>query len=142
MPDPYCLAMVIADAAHRDPATGKTTILGTFSTVNAKSYPAPLRMCVYWAITDAAGDPLTFTLRLVDSGHIFDDTVEPVFIAPFEISCDNPLGVLEGYADINTQLPSPGVYHCELLLGETVLMSRRLSAVVPPSEMEADDNGD
>ncbi|MFH1111273.1 MAG: hypothetical protein V1790_19065 [Planctomycetota bacterium] len=53
---PYALAMIICDQAYRDPATGKYTLLGTFSSIAAQKYsvthPA---MTVYIALTDGRG---------------------------------------------------------------------------------------
>ena len=37
--------------------------------------------------------------------------------------------VIEGATFIQIPLPTPGLYHCELLANETLLMSRRLLAI-------------
>lgn len=131
MAEPYCLAMVLADAVHVDATTGKQTILGTFSTVGAQSYPTKLRFCVYFAVTDAHGD-FRLTFRIVDSRHVFEDTVQPVLEVNVQLSSPSPLAVCESCIALGgegVQLPDPGVYHCELLHGESLLMSRRLVAV-------------
>jgi uncharacterized protein DUF6941 len=143
MPDPYCLAMVLCDNVHRDPATGKHTILGTFSTVAAHEWPANVHLCVYYAITDSLGTTKPH-LRLVDARSIAEDDDQVVFeIETGEYTLEDPLAVLEGVAMIQTQIPSPGVYHCELLVGDELLMSRRLLALAPPNkEGERDEQHD
>ena len=129
MPDPYCLAMILCDSVHVDKATGKQTILGTFSTFGSTRYPARISLAIYYAITDAEGEiPLTF--RVVDSKHGFEDDIEPVFSMEFMVRSPSPLAVVEGHFGLaNGILPAAGVYHCELLTGDSVLMSRRLVAI-------------
>lgn len=129
MADPYCLAMVLCDAVHQDPANRKFTILGTFSTLAAKRFPAKLRLCVYFAITDGSG-PVKLELRLVDAAaYLTDDAPDAVFHEGVNTEIESPLVVFEGVIQIQTELPTPGVYHCELLANDSVLMSRRLVAL-------------
>jgi len=132
MSEPYCLAMVLCDAVHGDRATGKQTILGTFSTVGAREFPTRTTFSVYWAITDLAEEAM-LTMRVVDSRHGFDDESKPLGDFPsLQLQTPSPLAVLEGCFTVqNLQLPSPGVYHCELLVDDEVVMSRRLVAIKP-----------
>jgi hypothetical protein len=129
MSEPYCLAMVLCDAVHRDPATGKCTILGTFGTVNDTTYPAQLSFYVYHAITDVQGEH-NIKFQIVDSSHGFEEDSEPIVLFDNILpSPASPLAVIEGIMGIqNAQIPKPGVYHCELLCDNAVLMSRRLVA--------------
>jgi hypothetical protein len=136
MAEPYCLAMILCDNVHVDSATGKQTILGTFSAVGAKKFPANFALTVYFAITDAAEGETELTFRIVDSRHGFDDGSAPVFEHKFPIQSPSPLAVIEGRFGGIAVLPQPGVYHCELLTGENVLMSRRLVALLPPDAQE------
>jgi len=51
--DPYALALVVADHVHRDSGTGKMSILGTFSVIWAKGFPAAHGpIFVYFVLTD------------------------------------------------------------------------------------------
>jgi len=126
--------MVLCDGIYRDVATGKHTILGTFSTFAAGQFPAVLHFWVYFAITDGIG-PTELQLRIVDSSRgIADGIIENdgiIFRAKplLSINIEDPLMVIEGTTYIQIPLPSPGLYHCELLANETLLMSRRLLAV-------------
>jgi hypothetical protein len=134
MAQPYCLAMVLCDAAHQDPGTGKKTLLGTFSTVFSKEYPARITFAVYFAITDVDVGDYELGFRVVDSEHLFDDESDPLFDKKLASHSISPLGVCEGVLMLEGfEIPSPGVYHCELLIGNEVLMSRRLVALEPPT---------
>lgn len=133
MAEPYCLAMVLCDAVHRDPATGKFTLLGTFSNFSAKSFPTKVRFSIYFAITDGMG--LT-TLRIqaceASVGYVDarNENEEPgrVFLAQTQIDLGNPLAVFEQGIGFETIIPTPGLYHCELWAGNEVLMTRRFTA--------------
>jgi hypothetical protein len=136
MPDPYCLAMILCDNVHIDSTTGKQTILGTFSTVGAGEFPTKVSFAVYYAITDAEGS-VDLVFRMVDSQHGFDEESTPVIELTFTNQTPSPLAVIEGRLYVaNAILPVAGVYHCELLAGENVLMSRRLVAIQPPTASE------
>ncbi len=140
MPEPYCLAMVLCDHVHRDATTGKFTILGTFSTLAAREFPAKVTFSLYFAITDGLG-PTELRLRLVNASCGIangsdDDNV--VFQVAFDFEFTDPLMVLENASGIGTEIPVPGLYHCELWAGEELLMSRRLLATVSPKREEGE----
>jgi hypothetical protein len=149
MAEPYCLAMVLCDAIHRDQATGKFTLLGTFSTLGANEYPAQVQCVVYFAITDGMGD-VSVSIRIVDSeADLTDKEGSVVFESPAmpPISFVSPLMVLEGAFPLITikdgiatplEIPNPGVYHCELYANTQLLMSRRLLAIAPSLEEHND----
>jgi hypothetical protein len=129
MSDPYCLAMVLCDWVHRDGTSGKATILGTFSVLRAPEFPTKLSFWVYFSLTDILGE-FNLTLRIVDSEHEFIDENEPIVNRTAVLTSPSPLVVHEGAIQVkNLEIPRPGVYHCELLNGAIVLMSRRLAAV-------------
>jgi hypothetical protein len=132
--DPYCLAMVLCDLAHRDSATNKYTILGTFSSYSSFAYPAQVAMCVYYAITDGLG-PTTLRVQVIDAECAYLDATneEPtpgrIFGIKTEINIESPLMVFEGTVGFVAVIPKPGLYICELWAGNVLLMSRRLAAV-------------
>jgi len=140
MAAPYCLAMVLCDAVHRDAATGKFTLLGTFSTLAVREYPAKVNFCIYYAVTDGLG-PTTLRLRLVDAASGIADSADAkpeksVFDIRADFAFDNPLAVVESTVGIETVVPRPGLYHCELWAGDDLLMSRRLMAVAREGDKE------
>jgi hypothetical protein len=119
---PYCLAMLLCDAVHRDATSGKHTILGTFSRINAASLPQPSQFVVYMALTDGMGK-IPLELRLSHSNAMGEDA--PAASAKTEIELPDPLSVLEMVTTIQTVFPKEGVWHCELFCDEDLLMSRR-----------------
>ena len=119
--------MVLCDAVHKDPATGKNTLLGTFSTFGSTNYPANLSLAIYFSLTDGQGKH-DIKLRLISSKHIVDETIEPLFVIDLQMEFPDPLCVIEGATGGVFLINEPGVYHCELLAGEDVLMSRRIVA--------------
>ena len=130
MSEPYCLAMVLCDNIHRDAGTGKFTLLGTFSSLTAREFPAETFFCVYFAVTDGHGK-VQLSMRLVDSeADLAGDAQPPVFTTSIEFDFGHdPVMVCESVAFIKTALPKSGVYHCELYADELLLMSRRLIAI-------------
>jgi len=130
--DPYCLAMIICDHVHQDRATGKCTILGTFSAFNPTTFPVKAKFWIYAEMTDGVGD-FGVSIRLTESSFAFDGEGEnsesPLFsvVTPaLAIKMDNPLAVYQFFIVVGVDLPKPGQYHCELLANEVPLMSRRL----------------
>jgi hypothetical protein len=65
----------------------------------------------------------------VDSKHSFDDDSQPILELQMNSHSPNPLAVIEGALGGIVEIPESGVYHCELLAGGNVLMSRRLVAL-------------
>lgn len=54
---PFCLALILCDAIQVDQSTGKATILGTFSSLAAKSYPSVHpQLSIFLELTDGRGE--------------------------------------------------------------------------------------
>jgi len=138
MAEPYCLAMVLCDAIHRDPGNGKCYLLGTFSTFHARSFPAESQFSIYFAITDGLG-PTTFRLRVVDSG-LGSDAVEIFTFETEPLVIQSPLMVMETVVNIGIKFEKQGVYHCELYADDKPLMSRRLLVATLPAREEESKN--
>jgi len=142
MAEPYCLAMVLCDNVHRDGATGKCTLLGTFSALHPRTLPAKVRFCVYAEVTDGTGE-VEFVLQIVESRSLLDDSGDEPFVwrPPPEslpkVNLRDPLAVLQLTCLCSMELPKAGQYHCELLANGTLLMARRI-VVFPPREEESD----
>lgn len=122
MQAPYCLAMVICDGIHRDPGTGKFTLLGTFSVIAANAFPAehPI-IALYVALTDGRGQtPLKVELVATEDEAILL-TVEgdTIFTDPRAVS-ETVLVVRK------IVFPRPGEYRFRLYGGDEFLMERRL----------------
>ena len=140
MAEPYCLAMVLCDAVHRDPSTGKSTILGTFSNFTAAGFPAKIKLGIYFAVTDGLG-PVTLRFQLVKAAEPVDALDETenenrVFMVKTDVNFESPLVMVEGGLEAETILPAEGLYYCELWAAGEVLMSRRLTATKITSSNE------
>lgn len=104
--------------------TGKKSILGTFSDVNASVFPAAHpELCLYVALTEGHGtQPLR--IRIVD----LDEAHEPIFEANESIHFCNPRTVSEATMKIEfLQFPRPGEYAIQLFVGGEFLAERRLT---------------
>lgn len=125
---PYTLAMVVCEAAYRDMATLKTTLLGIFTTIGSQVFPAMLsQVCVYLAVTDGLGS-VPITLKVVD----VDETEQPLFEQTVNFDFPDPLVVLETIFQIqNLPFPAPGEYRVQLFAANEPLMERRLIMVGP-----------
>lgn len=123
VPPPYPLAMVVADAIWRDPATNKRTILGCFSTIGARSFPTVHpQLAVYVALTDGRGR-VPIKLQMV---HVDDDS-NPIFQAEGEVEFPDPRVVLEmDFGFGNIVIPEPAEYRIQLLVSNDLVLERRI----------------
>lgn len=130
-PVPLVLAMIICDAIHQDPATKKSTILGTFSTINARQFPAIHRqLAVHIAMSNGHGKT---RIRLTLVGP--DENRPPLFSREGVIEFSDPRMVAEiNFALVNITFPSPGEYRLQILGNDELLMERRLYVIgLPPA---------
>src|ERR1700732_4846019 len=126
VPAPYPLAMVISDAIWRDPGTGKRTILGCFSVIHARQFPAvhPV-MAVYVAVTDGRGK-VPIVLQLVDT----ENEGEPLFRGEVEAQFRGPRVIVELDFHIGgLTFPRAGEYRFQLFASGEFLIERRLLVV-------------
>jgi hypothetical protein len=123
MPTPMALAMVVCDAVWVDPATGKSTILGTFASIHGHDFPLAVpTMAVYLALTDARG-VVPLELRLVD----VDEEQEPVFQTELSQEFADPIVVAELVVILENKIfPTPGEYRLQLFAAGDFLMERRV----------------
>src|SRR5947208_363041 len=122
VPAPYALAMLVCDAIWRDPGSGKRTILGCFSTLLAKQFPAvhPI-MAVYAALTDGRGK-VKIVLQIVDA----DEEHEPIYKFEGEAEFTDPRVTVEMDLHIqNISFPAPGEYRIQLFAGVEFVLERR-----------------
>jgi len=137
MAEPYCLAMILCDGVHRDPTTGKFSVLGIYDTFASREYPALVDLKVYFAITDGIGNcDIRLQMVSADSEPIVatevndsDDEIEGlVFQIGSEQEFGSPLVVHEQVVQVQFYLPAPGMYLCELWANDNPLMTRRFRA--------------
>lgn len=129
-PAPMVLAMIICDAIHQDPATKKSTLLGTFSTINARHFPAVHRqLALHAALTDGHGKT---RIRLTLIGP--DEAAQPLFSREGIIEFNDPRMVAElNFVLNNITFSKPGEYRFQLYGSDELLMERRLYVITMPS---------
>jgi hypothetical protein len=122
-PPPLVLAMLMADAAARDPATGKFTITGTFNIIRSKKFPCRHKaMSVYLSLIGGHGAVPT-TLRLVD----VDELREPIFSVEPVMRFEEPTQWLEWSGNFQGyEFPEPGDYRLQLFVAGELLRELRL----------------
>ncbi len=120
---PFHLAMVVCDAIHVDPATGKRTLLGTFSAIHSGSFPATVPgFAVYVSITDCRGK-FPAILQVID----VDEEREPVVRLAGEVETNDPLMILEIDFRLGPmEFPDPGEYRVQFFTGGNLVVERRL----------------
>lgn len=115
--------MVICDACHRDPGTGKFFLLGLFSTIGATSFPFNhVQLVVYTAVTDGLGK-VVLKLQFVEVSNEDDVLAETSQEANF----DDPRMVAESvYMLLGLPIPRPGEYRFKLFANDEFLIERRV----------------
>jgi len=122
-PAPVVLAMVLCDSIHQDPSTKKCTLLGTFSTISVREFPAVHgQLAVHLALTNGHGK--TRIRLMVDST---DDNVQPLFSQEGTIKFRDPRMVAElNFVLSNITFPSAGEYRVQVYGNDELLKERRL----------------
>jgi hypothetical protein len=122
-PPPFPLAMVVCDGIHRDPGTGKLTLLGCFSVIGVAELPAVHEsMGLYIELTNGRGK-VPFLCRLVDA----NEDLEPLWEHKDEIEIEDPRVVLQIALPIqNVLFSQAGEYRIQLYACNEFLMERRV----------------
>jgi len=120
---PYPLAMVVCDAIWRDPTTGKYTLLGIFSTIQARDFPAKHGgLALFVALTDGHGET-SIRLRLIDAEENRDALFDESKVVDFA----DPRAIREIAFDAHDlTFEEPGEYRFQLFGGDELLMARRI----------------
>jgi hypothetical protein len=115
--------MVICDAIHQDPATKKCTLLGTFSTITARSFPVVHPgLAIHVALTEGRGHT-RIRLTLVSS----TDEQQVLFTQEGVIQFADPRVVAEiNFGIRNLTIPGPGEYRFQIFGNDELLAERRL----------------
>ena len=122
-PAPMVLAMLICDAIHQDAATRKCTLLGTFSTINVRTFPAVHRqLAIHVALTNGHGKT-RIRLSLVTGS----EDQSTLFSKEGVIEFNDPRAVAELNFQLNNlKFEEPGEYRLQLFGNDELLMERRL----------------
>jgi len=115
--DPKVCAMLLCDYAHRDPATGKFTLLGVFDRIHAKQFPAAHGpFAIYLNLTNLNG---SYTL-LIQVLRADDESSVGETRAAQAIVVRDPLARVEMALNLPGGLPlaKPGGYLFRLVVND------------------------
>ena len=129
-PPPMVLALILCDGIHQDPATKKCTLLGTFSTISVRKFPAVHRqLAIHVALTGGHGETV---MRVVLTRG--DEDAAPLFFKEGKILFKDPRMVAElNFGIANVTFTQPGEYRIQVFGSNELLMERRLYVLqLPP----------
>lgn len=123
---PQTLALVLCDAIHRDPGTGKPTLLGLCSGLTARTLPAKHPQLAVYAVLTEAYAPFSARVVVVraDGQTILASTEMPVEVA-------SPRQVAElciTFPDL--PIPAAEELRVQLWAAGTLLSERRLQVML------------
>ncbi|MBL8793468.1 MAG: hypothetical protein JNM56_06170 [Planctomycetia bacterium] len=113
---PDVIALLFADDVHHDLATGKFSILGTYSSLAGSVFPwMQPALIVYLAFTDGSGT-VPMKIRLVDA-----DEIRPaIFESDAVIHFSDPTATSEhAFFQNNVLFPEAGEYRLQLIRERT-----------------------
>lgn len=138
-PVPDVLALLVCDQIITDRITGKQSLIGMFSRIHARGFPAQHpQLCVYVAVTEGYGD-VELTIRIVDA----DDARPPIVEGRGKVRFANPRAIANLALQFHgLTFPRPGEYRIQLWSGGELLREARLQLVElkfppPPGPHEA-----
>lgn len=129
--DPKVCAMLLCDYAHRDPATGKFSLLGVFDRIHAKQFPAAHGpFAIYLNLTNLNGSyNLSIqVLRAEDESSVGETrAAQPIVVR-------DPLARVEMALNLPGGLPlaKPGGYLFRLVVNDRSVQDLVCSIAGPP----------
>jgi hypothetical protein len=131
--------MVVCDNIHRDPGTGKAFLLGCFSVIHAREFPAthPV-LALYVSVTNGRGT-VPFKVQLVDA----NEEREPIWMVEDEMEFSDPRVVAElQFHLVNATFDEPGEYRFQFYACNEFLMERRILVVKATEDQADNEDGD
>lgn len=129
--DPKVCAMLLCDYAHRDPATGKFSLLGVFDRIHAKQFPAAHGpFAIYLNLTNLNGsyNLSIHVLRAEDESSVGETrAAQPIVVR-------DPLARIEMALNLPGGLPlaKPGAYLFRLVVNDRSIQDLVCSIAGPP----------
>ncbi len=135
-PRPVALAMLLCDYVIEDKATNKKSLIGLFSNISAKKFPAShYRMNVFVALCDGHGD-YKGELRCINA-----DTADEISTMRGPIEFPGPNAVLEfNFEMFGITFPEPGEYIMQFLCDDEIVVQRKLTLTQIKKEKEEKDD--
>ena len=125
-PAPDVLSMIVCDLIITDRMTGKQSLIGMFSRIHARGFPASHpQLCVYVALTEGYGET-QFTIRIVDA----NDERPPIVEGKGKVRFQNPRAIANLALQFHgLTFPKPGEYRVQLYSNGELLREARLEMV-------------
>lgn len=123
MPKPQLLVWLTCDAVHIDPASGKHTILGVFSSIKARSFPV-VHPHMVWFLTLTDVQPGRHRIRFLLSL----DPTKPIELINREFESHSPLHRINLVNELhNLKFDEPGEYSILIEVDDEPLLATSLS---------------
>src|SRR4051812_3220005 len=120
---PQLLAWLTCDGVHIDPGSGKHTILGIFSNIQAQQFPVTHPFMI-WFLTITDCSPGDHKMRI--SMGLDATNLQPLLERPFE--SQSPLHRINLINEIrNLSFPQPGEYSLLVEIDEEPLLATNLT---------------
>ncbi len=130
-PTPDVLALIVCDQIITDRITGKQSLIGMFSNVHTRAFPATHpQLCVFVALTEGHGET-DLVIRIVDS----NDARPPIVEGKGKVIFKDPRAIANLALQFHGMVfPAPGEYRVQLYAGGTLLREARLQLTLfqPP----------
>ena len=131
-PIPDVLSLIVCDQIITDRLTGKQSLIGMFSAIHARGFPASHpQLCVFVALTEGYGET-ELTIRITD----VDDVRSPIVEGRGKVQFKNPRAIANLALQFHgLTFPQPGAYRVQLFAGQTLLREARLEVIklkMPP----------
>lgn len=120
---PDVLSLLVCDQILIDRLTGKTSLIGMFTTIGAARFPVRHpHLCVFASLTDGRGKA-TLEIAVVDS----EDARPPIVRGTTTVAFQNPRAVACLNLHFNGLVfPEPGEYRVQLICDGELLREARL----------------
>ncbi len=135
---PVALGLILCDNIYRDPK-GKRALVGLFSRLNVKSFPAtPVRICVFVALTEVYPN-VSFEIDVVfgeNDASVFHGDVSLAERGDFP-----PSGIIELDCEIEgLSFPEQGTYFIRFFANSEVLIQRPFEVAKMEKERPANND--
>ena len=139
-PPPDILSLIVCDQIITDRLTGKHSLIGMFSRVHARRFPAAHpQLCVFASLTEGHGE-VELTIRIVDA----NEARAPIVEGKGKVQFKDPRAIAHLALQFHgLTFPQPDGYRVQLWAGSELLREARLDLIKveprppkPPEEPE------
>ncbi len=115
----------MCDAVHIDPATGKHTILGVFSNIQAKQFPVTHPLMVWFlTLTDCATGEHEIRISMGRDPTQMQPLIKRTFESPHPLQRINLINEIR-----NLSFPEPGEYSLNIEVDEELILATSMNVL-------------